>query len=270
MIHASPSPFAAPPAGPTSVPMEAAVTRLLRRMRDDGLSLRADPTRSDACMLVRRGRGPSLGAGQIPRAVVEAAITAGHLVAEHGGWVLAGAATRVAPESDGGAERPRVNLRESPLQWLARRRDADGAPFLSAAAVLAGERLRADATEAAMLPSVTVNWSRMEQTTARAMPRDPAMASERVIAARQRVRAAHRALGSGLGGFTLDVCAFLVPLQAAEGARGWPARSGKVILRLALDQLADHYGIATEARGADRAAIHGWRDGERAGMAGWL
>jgi hypothetical protein len=136
--------------------------------------------------------------------------------------------------------------------------------------VLAGERLRVDATEAAMLPSVTVNWSRMEQTTGRAMPRDPAMACERVIAARQRVRAAHRALGPGLGGFTLDVCAFLVPLQTAESARGWPARSGKVILRLALEQLATHYGIATEARGADRSTVHGWRDDDRAGMAAWL
>jgi hypothetical protein len=115
-----------------------------------------------------------------------------------------------------------------------------------------------------------VNWSRLEQTSGSASPRDPAMASERVIAARQRVRAAHRHLGSGLGGFTLDVCAFLVPLQVAEHARGWPARSGKIILRLALDQLAGHYGIATEARGPDRAGIGGWRSSARADMAAWL
>jgi hypothetical protein len=241
---------------------------LVRRMAVEELTARPDPIDPAWCQLVRRRGGMSLGAGRAPRAVVELAV-------RHGGLVCGEADVwKVQPHAhDAPAEvsaQPLVNERESPLQWLARRKGPDGEPFLSPDAVMAGERLRADATEAAMLPSVTANWSRMEDAAGRAMPRDPALASDRVIAARQRVRAAHRCLGPGLGGFTLDVCAFLVPLQVAETARGWPARSGKVILRLSLEQLARHYGVATEATGPERARLAGWRGEERATMDGWL
>ncbi len=60
---------------------------------------------------------------------------------------------------DQGSRRIRVNLAESPVQVLARRRDTDGRPFLEAEHVSAAERLREDFELAQMGPRVTQNWS---------------------------------------------------------------------------------------------------------------
>jgi hypothetical protein len=40
-------------------------------------------------------------------------------------------------------------------------------------------------------------------------------------------------------------------LEASEKASGWPQRSGKIILRIALGQLARHYGILSTSAEAD-------------------
>ena len=53
-----------------------------------------------------------------------------------------------------------VNLSESPLGQLMRRRGPDGRPFLSAAEFGAGERLRADYTRGRIMPRLGANWER--------------------------------------------------------------------------------------------------------------
>jgi hypothetical protein len=65
---------------------------------------------------------------------------------------------------------PRVNEAESPLAWLHSRTGADGRTLIHDAAILTGERFRRDVTQAAMLPSLTTNWSRMEAASSRASP----------------------------------------------------------------------------------------------------
>lgn len=41
----------------------------------------------------------------------------------------------------------------------------------------------------------------------------------------------------------VDVCCHLAGLSEAEKSRGWPQRSGKVILQIALTRLARYYGL---------------------------
>ncbi len=148
-------------------------------------------------------------------------------------------AERVVPGL-GGDEVLRVNLNESPLGGLARMRDRDGKPFLSMDLVVAGERLRADFERAQMGPRVGQNWERFltPGTRGQMAAGDPCSGPE---GARARVSEALRALGPGLADVVLRVCCFLEGMEAAEKRMGWAARSGKIVLRIALQRLALHY-----------------------------
>ncbi len=152
-----------------------------------------------------------------------------------------------------------VNMLESPLAWLHRRKDRQGRSQISATAFAAGERFRADVTLAQMLPRITSNWSAAIAGGRRGPADDPASASEAVLAARQRVRKACDILGPESSGLVMDVCAFLKRLEQVEIERGWPVRSAKLALRLALDRLADHYGLVERVTGADRQRTRVWQ-----------
>ena len=156
----------------------------------------------------------------------------------------------VAAENDETGTRL-VDHAESPLARLARRRDRGDRPYLGPARVAAGERLRADFTLGRMMPTLTSNWSIGRVQGGRGGIGD---LTDRAVAARARVEAAVAAVGSDLGGVLIDVCCFLKGLETVESERRWPVRSAKVVLDIALGRLADHYGLADEARGNERAA----------------
>jgi hypothetical protein len=153
---------------------------------------------------------------------------------------------------DQGAPPTLRNEGESPLAWLARRKDRDGRPFLAPAQVEAGERFRRDVEKAQILQRVTANW---EATTASSRRGADAGAniSDVAMDARKRLARAYDAVGPELAGLLTDVCGYLKGMEIVESERGWPARSGKVVLKIALDRLARHYGLAEEARGPARA-----------------
>ena len=56
-----------------------------------------------------------------------------------------------------------------------------------------------------------------------------------------RVAEALRDLGPGMGDLVLRVCCFLEGIELTERRLGWSARSGKVVLRLALMRLERFY-----------------------------
>lgn len=177
---------------------------------------------------------------------------------------------RVEMVQDVEGERAHVTIdaTESPLDWLRCRKDRNGEPLVDEACYQAGERLRGDLTFALMLPSVTSRWDAAASASGGAGPRDPGGATDVAIAARQRVRAALRAVGADLADLLIDVCGFLKGLEQIERDRGWPPRSGKIVVNLALARLADHYGLQRSAKGpAQSRGIRAWRavvlDGER-------
>ncbi len=149
-----------------------------------------------------------------------------------------------------------IDEAESPLAWLARRRGRDGRPLIEAYQLQAGERLRADFTCANLMPRTTSNWSSPISADRRG---DRAGTfTETMIASRQRVRQALDAVGPEFSGLLVDVCCFLKGLEGIERERSWPTRSAKIVLKLALDRLARHYGYAAKATGKGEAPIRTW------------
>jgi len=149
---------------------------------------------------------------------------------------------RLVMEEDGSTRTMRVNLAESPLALLARRKGSDGKPFLDPVELEAGERLREEFERAQMGPRVGQNWDRFLTV------HDGGMSGggDRLAGpqdARNRVTEAFSALGPGLADITMRCCCFLEGLETAERRMGWSARSGKVVLKIALGRLARHYGL---------------------------
>lgn len=82
-----------------------------------------------------------------------------------------------------------------------------------------------------------------------------------MIAAKQRLDQALDAAGPEFSGLLLDVCCFLKGLETVERERerGWPRRTSKIVLGLALDRLARHYGVVTKITGKERAPLRSWQ-----------
>ncbi|MDO5604455.1 MAG: DUF6456 domain-containing protein [Paracoccus sp. (in: a-proteobacteria)] len=155
---------------------------------------------------------------------------------QHRNW-----GTRTLPDPENGKpRRMRVNLSESPLQLLARRRDGKGEPFLHPDLVAAGERLREDFELAQMGPRIAQNWDRFLTAGIDEGARGPRREGGSDHA-RARVGNALRELGPGMGDLVLRVCCYLEGLEMTERRLGWSARSGKIVLKLALERLARHY-----------------------------
>ncbi len=135
-----------------------------------------------------------------------------------------------------------VNMEESPLTGLARRKAADGSSFLCQTQFDAGERIREDFTSAMLMPCISTNWQA-------AISGDRPAGDENgienitnsVVGARTRFDAATKALTGDLSGVVIDICCFLKGFEQVERERHWPKRSAKFILKAALTVLAAYY-----------------------------
>lgn len=239
--------------------------RVLRRMCETGavLAVAADMEKG---VIVREGQnGQNTRTGVVERSIAEAMALKGWIAASANGRItryqitasgrsaLADMMARdESAQAVGGTDREtgmhkdaprriRYGLAESPLAALARRRDRDGNCFLSDDLVHAGERLREDFELAQMEEEVASNWEGfLEGLRSDDVILKPDVSSS-VQAARVRTKAALQDLGSGLSDVTLRCCCFLEGLETAEKTLGWSARSGKIVLRIALMRLKQHY-----------------------------
>lgn len=248
--------------------------RVLRRLSETGavLAVAADLERA---VIVREGaQGQSTRTGVVDRATAEAMALKGWIAAPTSGRItryLITAAGRSAladmmarhesaqvkgdTDSAGGegSETPRrirYGLAESPLAALARRRDRAGERFLSDDLVHAGERLREDFEMARMEDKVAGDWEKFLATLRTGSGPAQMVASPVAQRAQARVIAALQDIGPGLSDVTLRCCCFLEGLETAEKTLGWSARSGKIVLRIALMGLKRHYAQNADQSGA--------------------
>jgi hypothetical protein len=160
--------------------------------------------------------------------------------------------------TDDGALEALIDESESPLRKLAKRKGKGGVPLITSVQEQAGERLRLDFTRAQLTPRVTATWDGTIAQGRRGQ--GGGTFSDLVVAAGQRVRHALEEVGPEFAGLLLDVCCFLKGLEEVERERRWPQRSAKIVVQLALDRLARHYGLTSEARGRARMPIRRWSE----------
>ncbi|HVV27320.1 MAG TPA: DUF6456 domain-containing protein [Rhizomicrobium sp.] len=151
---------------------------------------------------------------------------------------------RASVRVEGEEHSVRINAAESPLARLRHRGLVGDTQFA------AGEKLRRDFTLGQLGARMGVDWSRPVVSGGPGTEH----ISDIALAARQRLGRALGAVGPGLSDLLLDVCCHLTTLEQVEMARGWARRSARVVLGIALDRLAAHYGLDVVRRTGDMRA----------------
>lgn len=134
----------------------------------------------------------------------------------------------------------KVNLSESPMGWLHARGHLTDRQFDS------GEKLRADWERANLAPSITMSWNITPPTGGRRSAPEMLSATEAQIAAKQRFDNAIAYIGNDLSDIAWRIICAGEGVPVAEKNLGWPARSGKLVLKIALDRLANFYRLPGE------------------------
>jgi uncharacterized protein DUF6456 len=216
----------------------------------------------DAETLVDAGvlqvRGVELGQGQMDAGILAATDLAKN-------WLR-----RVLAENDPhatqhrilvtkGEGEPALNLGESPLARLARRTAGGPGPFLQPHQFEAGERIRALVEKAALRPRTTMNYS-AEHTASGKNGNCVTDLADMALDARARIASLKADMTPDCFSVLIDVCGYLKGLQQIEVERRWPRRSAKIVLRIALDVAATHFGIHAVARGPANGKTRNWSE----------
>ncbi|QUJ77978.1 helix-turn-helix domain-containing protein [Sulfitobacter albidus] len=245
--------------------------RLLGKLCERGAVLAVAAEMDKAVILRVLPGGESARTGVVDRSVAEALALKGWITSDNPGRITrytitpAGrnacaelSATVDADQTAGPvetAQRPgigriRYSAQESPVSALARRRDKDGQQFLSDAQVRAAEQLREDFELARLGPRLKSVLEAFQTTLDVTLLPNRPEAGTPAGRAEARVIQALQDLGPGLSEVALRCCCFLEGLESAEKRLGWSARSGKIVLRIALTRLERYYATTIGASSA--------------------
>lgn len=159
-------------------------------------------------------------------------------------------------------ETSRSEAAPSAVTRLRRQRDAHGRPLIAGAAKEAAERLAGDFMRGQMMPRVTADWDKaiLGQRPAGMAPGLGTELRDMTADAQERVRRALYHVGRDHAGVLIDVCCLDRGLADVEVSRSWPRGAGRIVLGIALNMLAAHYGIV--ASGPERGRIDRWGRGD--------
>lgn len=137
-----------------------------------------------------------------------------------------------------------TDVGRSPVRKMNAASCTNGRKAFSHRAMLASEKYCTDCERAQAGPRVTSDWSSAGSRAKRGASSAFGGLTQGQRNAHERVQAAEDALGSGLSEVAKAFCVDGRSLTAIEQAFGWPRSSARVVLGLALERLADHYGLA--------------------------
>lgn len=141
---------------------------------------------------------------------------------------------------------------DSPLARLGR--DA----YLQPHHLAAAQRLEALVERGRMTTRVTMSYDPTRVGARRGGGNATSDLSVSAAAARQQLNRLATAMPGDCWGVVFDVCGLGKGLQLIETERQWPRRSAKLVLRIALEQLAGLFGLAPVAAGLPVGRTSAW------------
>jgi len=171
--------------------------------------------------------------------------------------------TSIKPENNSDYTPPKMKsaIGESPIEWLSKRKTADGRPYIDKQELNAAMQLYADFERGQMQVSFGQNWDRFLDNVYSSTPSKiedaRAYSIDKTTSAKKRFSDAITYLGYGLGNAVVRTVCQRHTLETLEKEMQWPARSGKAILKIALYQLSVFYGMRKNDRNIGKIKV--WR-----------
>ncbi len=145
------------------------------------------------------------------------------------------------PQARGTRKRMRPVGADAPLHVLARRKRANGEAYLEPELVAAALRFRESYEIARMGGSLGTDWEGLVSGRIDGGPAIPGGGSTRRLQAQESLSAAIKALGPDLAETVILGVCHENGMEDIESRLDFPARSCKIVLRIALRSLARHY-----------------------------
>lgn len=149
-------------------------------------------------------------------------------------------------------------LEDMKVLRLASVREGNGQAFLASHHLAAADRLERLIARARLAPRVTMSYDAARAGGGTKGGNGVAEMSDTAAEARQKLNRMATALPPDCWNVVFDVCGMGKGLQVIETERCWPRRSAKLVLRIALDQLAAYFGLSAQAEGRATTATTGW------------